>query len=565
MYDQSNHDSMKTTRDNRYEYEKTNRISDPAIAFNRETYNPWLIPENPFDYVGLISNPNGIGSVPQDNLGAKVAIIGAGCAGLSAAYELMKIGLQPVVYELATEPNDKTKIRIGGRTFSYYFPGDPKAFAEIGAMRIPTATQKTTGFYIRKFGIDHSERFPDPLTVPTTLYLKGKRHFIDVAKGKLSSPLPFSIQKVIEKWQSLVQPVVETMQAARSDPLSRSIQWRKFVTQYANKSFFEVLAESGWSDADIELFGLIGIGSGGFNSVYPVSFLEILRIVVCGWEEDQRLIKGGVTQIPMGFWTRQRNCAHWGKKSVKELHAFNNGEPLPGVMAISTAPSGKIIVTCSLGSEEYTAAIVSCSPRALEMGIQVDESIFSQKVWAAIRDIHMICSTKVFIRTKSAFWTENPHDPNTLHCTLTDLASRQIYLFDFPDITESGVICLSYTWEDSSVKFDALTSNERVEKCIRDIAQIYGSKMAERIQKEQQESISWSWQKAHGYNGAFKLTYPSQYDEQWTLFLQPITTTQPVYLAGEAVSWASGWVEGAFHTGLDAAMVIILQLGGVIK
>ena len=228
MYNKINRDSMKTTFGNRYEYEKIGRISDPTIVFDKEKYNPWLIPENPFDYVGLISNPKGIGSVPRDKLGTKVAIIGAGCAGLSAAYELMKIGLQPVVYELAKEPNDKTKTRIGGRTFSYYFPGDPKAFAEIGAMRIPTAAQKITAYYIRKFGIDDSERFPDPLTVPTTLYIKGQRYFIDVEEGKPISPLPSSIQIVTEKWQSLVQPVVETIQEVGSDPLARNIQWRKF-------------------------------------------------------------------------------------------------------------------------------------------------------------------------------------------------------------------------------------------------------------------------------------------------------------------------------------------------
>ena len=45
---------------------------------------------------------------------ARVAIVGAGLAGLTAAYELSKAGLKPVVYEGST--------RLGGRCFSINIP-----------------------------------------------------------------------------------------------------------------------------------------------------------------------------------------------------------------------------------------------------------------------------------------------------------------------------------------------------------------------------------------------------------------------------------------------------------
>jgi hypothetical protein len=41
------------------------------------------------------------------------------------AYELLKIGLHPVVYESAVNADGTP--RIGGRMNSYRFPGDPKA------------------------------------------------------------------------------------------------------------------------------------------------------------------------------------------------------------------------------------------------------------------------------------------------------------------------------------------------------------------------------------------------------------------------------------------------------
>ena len=54
---------------------------------------------------------------------ARVAIVGAGLAGLTAAYELSKVGLKPHVYEGST--------RLGGRCYSIKFP-DNGQIAEHG-------------------------------------------------------------------------------------------------------------------------------------------------------------------------------------------------------------------------------------------------------------------------------------------------------------------------------------------------------------------------------------------------------------------------------------------------
>ena len=176
----------------------------------------------------------------------------------------------------------------------------------------------------------------------------------------------------------------------------------------------------------------------------------------------------------------------------------------------------------------------------------------------------MINSSKVFVRTRSAFWKHlNPS--HTLTCTITDEATRGTYLFDFED-TRSGVICLSYTWADSSVKFNALSHEERVESCIRILKKIYGRDL---ISDQVVESVSISWEEMKGYNGAFKLTQPGQYAYQQSLFHQPFTPSPQhhngVYLSGDTTSWAGGWVEGAFHSGLDAAMAIIKKLGGKVN
>ena len=91
-------------------------------------------PDFPFPYDDYLSDPAGLGSVPSAALGTQVAVIGGGLAGIVAAYELMRLGLKPVVFEAG---------EIGGRLRSVGFDGHPGIVAEMGAMRFPPALRFT--------------------------------------------------------------------------------------------------------------------------------------------------------------------------------------------------------------------------------------------------------------------------------------------------------------------------------------------------------------------------------------------------------------------------------------
>lgn len=85
---------------------------------------------------------------------------------------------------------------------------------------------------------------------------------------------------------------------------------------------------------------------------------------------------------------------------------------------------------------------------------------------------------------------------------------------------------MSYTWEDSSTKFHALSENERIMKCISILEKIYGQ---DHISNQVAESISFYWEHAKGYNGAFKLNYPGQYEDQSVLFHQPVSPSPEMH------------------------------------
>lgn len=113
-------------------------------------------PDFPFAYDDYVTHRSGLGAVPADRHGTEVAVIGGGLSGMITAYELMKLGLKPIVYEAD---------QIGGRMRSQPFDGHPEVVAEMGAMRFPPSS--TTLFhYLDTMGL-RTEAFPNPLADST--------------------------------------------------------------------------------------------------------------------------------------------------------------------------------------------------------------------------------------------------------------------------------------------------------------------------------------------------------------------------------------------------------------
>src|SRR3546814_425156 len=100
----------------------------------------------------LLSETDRAGAKPDDSLPAsfdpasiprRVAIVGAGMAGLVAGYELERAGHDVIVIE--------ARKRVGGRIFTQR-DADGGVVAEAGAGRIPTS-HLWTNHYIAKMGL----------------------------------------------------------------------------------------------------------------------------------------------------------------------------------------------------------------------------------------------------------------------------------------------------------------------------------------------------------------------------------------------------------------------------
>jgi monoamine oxidase len=98
----------------------------------------------------------------------KVIIVGAGLAGLSAAYELAKAGHDVTILEART--------RVGGRVQTVREPFSDGMYAEAGAARIPIDHDLTLG-YVKQFNLPLDQMYPASLNYVS--YNNSRRWEID--------------------------------------------------------------------------------------------------------------------------------------------------------------------------------------------------------------------------------------------------------------------------------------------------------------------------------------------------------------------------------------------------
>ncbi|NWJ74612.1 FAD-dependent oxidoreductase [Pseudonocardia sp. ICBG1122] len=518
-------------------------------------------PDFPFPYDDWLTHPAGLGRVPPDRLGTEVVVVGAGIAGLVAAYELMRIGLRPVVYESS---------HLGGRLRSQPFEGADGIVAELGGMRFP---RSSTAFhhYVDLLGLPTAP-FPNPLTEAagsTVIDLHGRTYY-----GRTLADLPPFFTEVADAWASALEEgagFTDLQQAIRERDVGRiRALWAELVEVWDDRTFYDFVSTSkAFSDlsfAHREAFGQVGFGTGGWDSDFPNSMLEILRVVLTGCDDDQLLVVGGVEQVPQGLWTRTPDdLVHW--PAGTSLSSLHGGGTRPGVARLHRLDADTIRVTDVYGgTRDVPAVLTTCQSWLLSTQIDTDESLFGQEVWMALDRTRYMQSTKTFVMVDRPFWRDV--DPATgrevMSTTLTDRLTRSTYLFDNgPD--RPGVICLSYSWMSDSLKMLPYPVEKRVELALGALRKIYptvdvGAHVIG-------DPITVTWESDPHSLGAFKGALPGHYRYNRRMYCHFVQDDLPaaergIFMAGDDVSWTPAWAEGAVQTALNAVWGIVAHLGG---
>lgn len=563
-----------------------------------------LIPDFPFHYARFLnqaaSNGTALAQVSNSAHGSKVLIVGAGVAGLVAAYEALRMGLHPVVVEASH--------RMGGRFYSYVV-GDPQdpansVICEMGAMRFPVSG-KALMHYFDKVGMSaNSADFPNPGSAATLSTVVDYQHKQVYYEGKNLPDEYLEIErKLFEVFLEQAPIHFTEMEAAMSegslDQAKIKTLWNAILDAgWDNLSFFAAMVEqAGWSREDIDLFGQIGFGTGGWNTDYPNCFLEVLRVLYTGLDTNHKLMYDGSTELPCRLWARSPDAmgdsmAHWPSgTTVASLSA----QVIPQVFGqevrqIIRRQDGEFDVYIfdhnQGGERQYTFPAVIYTPqkRILDKfrymsGIDhfnAMNSLLSVKEWEAVMYTHYMQSAKIFAQAKRPFWTDIGVDHQyKMSVTLSDRITRGTYLLDYAasqGAYKGSGMFLSYTWNDDSLKFmgDRTTPlPSHAALCSTLLDSVYAHHQLDLAAEFGMTDpfVEINWEEQPFFLCAFKMNLPGQYEYQRLLFSQfmnGVHSGNPdgFIIAGDDVSFTGGWADGAVTTALNAVNKLAVRFGG---
>jgi len=465
------------------------------------------------DYVDVVNH--GISSRVEGGKRKRVVIVGAGLAGLSAAYELLRAGHDPIILE--------AQHRVGGRIYTMREPFARGLYGEAGAMRIPRA-HKLTLAYIEKFGLatcDFMMGNPN-----AHVYVGGVRrrlaevqenpHLLgfetsDKEKGKISGLY----------WEETIRPLVEKIEK------EGDAGWEQINKEYDQYSVREFLELSGWSEGMIEMFGVLNNQEAMMNS----SFLELFREDGGNYYTNMCQIEGGADNLPHAFLPALGSRIRYGAKMI----------------AIDQTPDEVIIhYQTAAGRLKATGdyAIITVPFPVLRHAEVLKP--FSRSKQRAIRQLHYDASAKIFFQTRRRFWEEDEHIFGG--GTITDLPIRNLYYTDYGKDTGRGILLASYTWSEDAQRWGSLSPRDRIVQALENVALIHPQ-----ILEEFEAGASHMWHDDEFAGGAFALFDPGQ---QTLLHEEIIKPEGRIYFAGEHASLHHAWIQGAFESGLRAAIEI---------
>ncbi len=455
------------------------------------------------------------GLLQNNHARKKVLILGAGIAGLVAAYELKNAGHTPIVLEAQN--------RLGGRILTLRAPFADGLHAEAGAMRIPQ-THDLTRHYCHRFGL---EMYPFTMGNPNAyLYLNGRK----IRAGDYHAGLELLSHelddhertKTVQKmWGEAIQEFIELV-SSQGDAA-----WDSILKQYDDYSIREFLEMRKWSEGAIELFGLLENQEAEMN----FSFVELLREEIGQYYTNLMQIKGGTDRLPYAFYPSLQENLRLGAQ-VTALDQNENS-----VTAYFKTAAGRF---------SETADYMICTlPFAVLRHLEILKP-FSRAKQKAIRQLHYDASTKIFIQTRRRFWEQ---DENIFGGgTITDLAIRNLYYPEHGRETGRGVLLASYTWADDAERWASLSPRDRLEQAIENVAQIHPQ-----ILDTYEGGASWSWHDDPFAGGAFAMFEPGQ---QSRLYADIIRPEGRIHFAGEHASLAHAWIQGSIESALRAASEI---------
>lgn len=473
--------------------------------------------------------------LPGAPKGASILILGAGLAGMTAAFELRKAGYKVQVLEY--------NARAGGRNWSLR-GGD--SYTEMGGLTQQCQFDKDLYINPGPWRIPYHHRgmmhYAKLLGVPLEPFLQVNYNaYLHSSHAFGGEPQRF--REVKADYHGHVAELLA--KATRQNALDAS------VTKEDQEMLLESLRQWGTldnnytyvaSDAVSERRGYAKNPGGGLSArpvpSKPVALGDLLGSGL--WESltngdafdmQTALFQpvGGMGRIGEAFGRELNPLIRYNSK-VTEIHQDDTGVTVTFTDSRTAGPQQTLRADWCLCTIPL--------PVLAQIPMNVGQSLTS-----AIRAVPYAAAVKVGLQFKRRFWEEDEHIFGGI--TYTDLPIMNI---GYPNTGfqngGKGVLLGAYMWGMNAMQFTAMTPQERVQKVVD-----YGSQIHPQYHKEFDNGVAVAWHRAPFAMGCFGMwssdTRSKHYDDLCQI-------DGRIALAGEHASFLGGWQEGAVTSALDA-------------
>lgn len=445
----------------------------------------------------------------------KVIVVGAGLAGLTAAYELVNWGHDVTVLEAQTRP--------GGRVLTLRSPFADGLFAEAGAIDF-TPSARNLRHYVKLFNLTTTT--PRPLNLKTPFHLRGGR-YLDGAGLKPEWPYRLTPEEKSLELMEFYQKYIGHAADSLGDPTDATwdIQRFKHLDQL---TFADYMKSQGASDEGVEFFShMVNLGYGWRTGAALHRLASDFALFNRGGQRNL-FLDGGSDMLPRAFARFLRDQIFYGapltrvvQENGKVRAVFRQDgaeQTIEGDYLICAAPCP------ALRKVEFTPALPAAKRQILD-----------QLTYAPV--------TRIFLQTRKRFWIEAGETGNGVTDLPIKLVTEQPIARP-ADLGPRGILEAHIRGEDA-VPVGALDLDRQIAFAAEHLEKLHPG-----FGRHLEGGTSYSWHTDPWAGGGYPWWKPGQLTTWMPELARP---EGRVYFAGEHTSHLGRTMEGAVLSGNRAA------------
>lgn len=532
--------------------------------------NAFIKAKRPEDYenvVKLLSPPIDIENyaAPGELKEARIGIIGGGLAGLSAAFELRKLGANITIF-------DATDDRIGGRVYTHYFDEEKRYYGELGAIRIPIS-HETTWHYINKLKLNTN---PFVQSNPNTFVYVHDTRVRNDSEGmniqeKIYPKYNLSQRERDTPWPELYDyainhSLIKLNTQIRKEILEILPNYSPEYLELINMSNRQVFEGLGLSQEAINLISSVDPLTGG---ILYFSYAEILQEMYPLDFDTLYQVAGGNANLPLAFYKSlvSKHPVEYDNisdNSIGEVR-FKLGNYVNGIY--KTDDSEKVILKyrskqSSQDLLEVFDYVVCAIPYTTLREVEI-KPLFSNRKMQAIREFNYLDAARVLLFCKKRFWEENKEYGGIIGgISYTDLPIQTIFYPSDHALSNAESKCTSdepgvliiYNFNQDSIRVGNMSLERILELVKRNVEKVHGLPQGYLDTVVAGYKIL-HWNTQEWFKGAVAMGLPEQKRIFSFNMLKPEYNNR-IFFAGEHTTATHAWMQGALYSGKLAANML---------